>query len=203
MTKITIDRWFEAQREEFILTKEHNEEKRRNNVKRIFSLLGEDPVSNFNGKSIVEVGCGSIPALSFVGGLSHRYPRLAIDPLMAQFAEQRKRAEYIGLNVICEPYELVSPLHYNNGRMFDETWFFNVLEHTWDSEYQLRKAMATSKVIRMFEPITGCTDRAHPQVITKKFITDIMGDFGQIYTGNNDGFFEHECYYGTWINDIS
>ena len=52
-----MDRWFEAQKEEFILTKEHNEQKRKKNVKRILNLLGEDPVSNFNGKSIVEVGC--------------------------------------------------------------------------------------------------------------------------------------------------
>ena len=66
----------------------------------------------------------------------------------------------------------------------DETWFFNVVQHVLDPQEQLELAKKTSKVIRVFESIESATDEAHPHFITKETFTDVLGDFGKIFSGH-------------------
>ena len=70
---------------------------------------------------------------------------------------------------------------------------------------QLKLAMKTSKIVRVFEPIgwengSALTiNEAHPHVISKETITNVMGDFGKIYHPCQiDKYHQAECYYGTW-----
>lgn len=198
--KVSRERWNEAQIQEYVLLNEHTdcgEEASIRSIETIFNFLNLKPEIDLKNKIVVEVGSGFFPALLLVNGLKKK---IAVDPLFNTWPEKyKKRAIDANIEINTDPYEefIVDQV--------DETWFFNVLQHVIDPEEQLKKAMRTSKIIRVFEPvglgngIPLSTDIAHPHSISKKLITDIMGDFGSTYKAHQlKNFHEAECYYGTW-----
>jgi hypothetical protein len=199
--KITKERWSEAQIAEYSELNENTdpgEAAYAYAVKVTFDLLNINPKVDLKNKIIVEVGTGFYPALLWTEGLKKR---IAVDPLFNSWPEQyKKRCVDSKIEIVPYPYEefAISDV--------DETWFFNVLQHVIDPEEQLMKAMETSKVVRVFEPIGWgngiplTINAAHPHIISKQTITNIMGDFGFIYQPSQvDKFHQAECYYGTWI----
>jgi hypothetical protein len=109
--------------------------------------------------------------------------------------QYKKRCIDSKLEIVTKPYEE------SEVGQVDETWFFNVLQHVIDPEAQLKKAMETSKVVRVFEPINYPIEKAHPHLLTKELFTDIFGeDFGTFYRGGTiPNFHSADCYYGTWV----
>lgn len=195
--RVSHDRWVQAQEAEFREYRDHSVEAAEDRFGKTFALLGLDPKKDFKGKVIVEVAAGSVPGLTFVKGAKRR---IAIEPLMDRWVEQKKAAEAAGIEVISEAYEYL-----DIDEEIDETWFFNCIEHVIDPVEQLKKAMETSKVIRLFEATNGLPpSEAHPHTITKDLITEVMGDFGQVYVGGSvykSNFHQSDCYYGTWVRD--
>lgn len=196
MSEISFERWKEAQDAELSEYKDHSVPASEGRFSKTFTLLGVDPKIDFKDKVIVEVASGSVPGLLMVEGAKRR---IAVEPLMERWTEQRAAAEEAGLEIVAEPYEMT-----DLGQV-DETWFFNCIEHVISPEKQLRKAMETSKIIRLFEATNGrAPSKAHPHTITKELITDIMGEFGQVYKGGSvykENFHQSDCYYGTWVRD--
>ena len=196
MSEISFERWKEAQDAELSENNDHSVPASEDRFSKTFTLLGVDPKIDFKDKVIVEVASGSVPGLLMVEGAKRR---IAVEPLMERWTEQRAAAEEAGLEIVAEPYEMT-----DLGQV-DETWFFNCIEHVISPEKQLRKAMETSKIIRLFEATNGrAPSKAHPHTITKELITDIMGEFGQVYKGGSvykENFHQSDCYYGTWVRD--
>ena len=197
MSAVSHERWLQAQAAEFEEYRDHNIQHSQDRFGKTFELLGVDPKVDFKDKVIVEVAAGSVPGVLMAEGAKRR---IAIEPLMAKWHDQRKYCEEQGVEVIAEAYEY---LDIEEG--VDETWFFNCIEHVIDPVEQLQKAMATSKVVRVFEATNGLAPSvAHPHTITKELITDVMGDFGQVYVGGSvykTNFHQSDCYYGTWVKD--
>jgi hypothetical protein len=199
--KISRERWDQAQIAEYSELNENTdpgENAYAYAVKATFDLLNLNPEVDLKNKVVVEVGTGFYPALLWAEGLKRK---VAVDPLFNNWPEQyKKRCIDAGIEINTDPYE-----ESKIGKV-DETWFFNVLQHVIDPEAQLKKAMKTSKVVRVFEPIGWgngtllTTNEAHPHIISKETITNVMGDFGFIYQPCQvERFHQSECYYGTWV----
>ena len=193
MSGVTYERWQQAQEAEFKEYWDHRQWVSFGGFKNVFHFLGVDPKVDFKDKVLVEVAAGSVPALMMVEGAQRR---VAIEPLMERWEDQRKDCEASGVEIVAAPYE-----HVDIEEEVDETWLFNCIEHVIDPEAQMKKAMETSKVVRMFEPIINMTSTAHPHAFTKERIIQTMGDFGQIYVGGTvkENFHQADCYYGTWV----
>ena len=199
--KISKERWEKAQIAEYAElneTTDPGESAYEYAVRSTFELLGADLDNDFVDKVLVEIGTGFYPALLWAKNFKRG---IAIDPLFDRWPKQYiDRCLNVGLEMISHPYEDLEI-----EEEVDETWFFNVLQHVIDPEEQLKKAMQTSKVVRIFEPIGWgngiplTINEAHPHIISKETITNVMGDFGFIYQPNQvDRFHQAECYYGTW-----
>lgn len=195
ISPIERERWERAQDAEYKEYWDHRQEISWGGFANVFRYLGVDPKTSFKDKVLVEVAAGSVPALMMVEGAKRR---VAIEPLMARWDEQRKNCEASGVEVVAAPYEEI-----DISEEIDETWLFNCIEHVINPEEQMQKAMDTSKIVRMFEPIINTTSLAHPHPITKERIIASMGDFGQIYKGGEveENFHQANCYYGTWIKE--
>jgi len=199
MSEISYERWQQAQDAEFEEYHDHRVSTAFGGFENVFKYLGVDPKTDFNDKVIVEVAAGSVPALMMVEGAKRR---VAIEPLMDRWVKQKEACEAAGVEVVAAPYE-----HIDIDEEVDETWLFNCLQHVISPEDQLKKAMETSKVVRIFEPIGWgngqplTANAAHPHIITKELYTSIMGDFGQVYKGGEvtENFHQADCYYGTWV----
>lgn len=199
--EITRERWELAQQAEIAELNESTdpgEAAYAHAVAVTFELLGADLKKDFKDKVIVEVGAGFYPALLWAENTKRS---VAIDPLFNQWPKKyADRCESAGIEMISNAYEDL-----DIEEEVDETWFFNCFQHVISPEQQMEKAMMTSKVVRIFEPIgwgNGVampTNQAHPHSITKDTIADVMGDFGFIYEANSrERFHQAECYYGTW-----
>ena len=192
--KITKERWIAAQKEEFRLSSiDINPKIYENFYAIIAQLLGIDFDTDFTGKSIIEIGCGPLGATLLTENFSKA---TVIEPLLYAWGQ-----EYVdcynekNIKIVTSTYE-----EYEVGEV-DETWFFNVLQHVISPEVQLNKAMKTSKVVRVFEPINYPEELAHPHVLTEELFTSILGkDFGIKYIGGSiENFHTSDCYYGTWV----
>jgi hypothetical protein len=194
--KITKKRWIEAQKEELRLSSiDINPSYYEFMYANIAELMGIDFEKDFIGKTIIEVGPGPLGVTLLTEGFAEA---TIIEPLIDDW-DPEYRAYYEEKNIKIEktPYETLEI-----GEV-DETWFFNVLQHVIHPEVQLQKAMETSKVVRIFEPINYPIEKAHPHLLTKELFTDIFGgDFGTFYQGNTiPNFHSADCYYGTWIRE--
>jgi hypothetical protein len=159
----------------------------------IAKYLEFDYKEDFKDKVIVEVGAGPRGSILLTEGNFKR--GIIVEPLIDRWpAEIRRDYEAIGVEIIAAPYEDLEI-----EEQVDETWFFNVVQHVLDPQEQLELAKKTSKVIRVFESIGSATDEAHPHFITKETFTDVLGDFGKIFSGGSEGgFHSSDCYYGAW-----
>ena len=196
--EISYERWQQAQEAEFKEYWDHRVSIAFGGFENVFNYLGVDPKNDLKDKVIVEVASGSVPALMMVEGAKRR---VAIEPLMDKWQKQKETCEAAGVEVVAAPYE-----HIDIEEEVDETWLFNCLQHVISPEGQLKKAMETSKVVRVFEPIGWgnghplTANTAHPHIITKETFTSVMGDFGKTYNGREVAHFhEADCYYGTWV----
>lgn len=192
--RITKKRWEDAQKEELRLSSISIDPKSfEHSYAVIAKLLGIDFDTDFVGKSIVEIGCGPLGATLLVEDFSKA---IVVEPLIYQWGQ-----EYVDLydekniEIVMDPYE-----DWEITQEVDETWFFNVLQHVFDPEEQIKKAMKYSKVIRLFEPINYPEELAHPHVLTEDLFKNILGqDFGTKYIGGSiPNFHTSDCYYGTW-----
>lgn len=193
--RITKKRWEEAQEEEFRLSSIDIDPKSfEHSYAVIAQLLGIDFDTDFTNKSIVEVGCGPLAASLLAENFSKA---TVVEPLIHQWGQEYVDC-YIEKNIemVTTPYE-----DWEIVEDVDETWFFNVLQHVFDPEEQLRKAMKHSKVIRLFEPINYPQELAHPHVLTEDMFRNILGEnFGKKYIGGSiSNFHTSDCYYGTWV----
>lgn len=65
--------------------------------------------------------------------------------------------------------------------IFDEVWFYNVLEHVEDPEQIVKNARAVAKIVRVFEWLYTPPNIGHPQTLTEENMNKWLGGEGKIH----------------------
>lgn len=62
---------------------------------------------------------------------------------------------------------------------WDEVWIYNCLQHTNSPEIIITNALKAAKLLRIFEWVDIPPHEGHPQMITKEFLDNVIGQPGQ------------------------
>jgi glycosyltransferase involved in cell wall biosynthesis len=143
-----------------------------------FRLMGMPENRDFGDKTILDVGCGPV---SLLQRSKHGFSR-GVDPL-AVSAETRVRYATAGvefLNIKAEemPYPGEAMTGKLEPRLFDEIWFYNLLQHTDDPIEILRRIVACAHqgtIVRAFEWIDLGVCPGHPQNLTEDMFWKVFG----------------------------
>ncbi len=145
-------------------------------------------------KIIIEIGCADVPGLYYCKGFERG---IVIEPMPSDILIELARSTDPKIEIIKAPAEhLIFP-------KVDEIWLFNVLQHVINPDDIIERCKQSAKVIRFFEPINDHIDLCHLHSFTLEYFKNHFGDCVTHYEdhkGRVQGFHEHECAYGTWLN---
>jgi 2-polyprenyl-3-methyl-5-hydroxy-6-metoxy-1,4-benzoquinol methylase len=147
------------------------------------------PTDYFADKTILEIGGGRYP---LTGSIKTK-KSVNIEPLWDKYPNEDKvwanKNKVISISTTLE--ELVVD------KIYDEIWFFNILQHVIDPKSLLEKAKSCAKKIRVFEPINVPTDSMHLHVLTPETFTDVFPNLEyKIYNGSSiENFHSADCIY--------
>ena len=190
---INRERWNVAQSVEIVHTNSPgglNPENTKHALE-VFMKYFEVNLESFRGKTILEIGGSNYPISAHAIGFKKA---INIEPLYEQFSEESKLwIKEKGVQVIPLPFE-----DFETNELFDEVWFFNVLQHVMANPRELlQKAKRLGKIIRVFEPINTGTNISHPWEITQQMLKEVFPNEDiKIYRGGSAvGFHGHDCAY--------
>lgn len=195
MTTDIMQRWQKAQEEErkhHTGSLEQGINAYRHTYDEYFRYTGGD--RDQTGKTIIEIGCADVPALYYCKGFARG---IVVEPMPSDILIELARCTDPFLQIVTLPAE-----HFDFPEC-DEIWLFNVLQHVIDPDVIINKAKAAAKVIRFFEPINDHIDVCHLHSFTLDYFKGHFGDcviHYEDHKGRVQGFHEHECAYGAWIN---
>lgn len=130
---------------------------------------------DLEGKSVLDIGGG---AYSLLLKCVNFKEAVVIDPLMDKYPEwvrQRyKTHKVIALAHACEVLSIEST--------YDESWFYNVLGHTYNPEKVVKNALRIGKIVRVFEWLNTLPNIGHPQTLTEENMNKWLGGEGKITT---------------------
>lgn len=191
---ISRDRWNSAQVDELIdydYVSVDAYEKTHNII--LHNYFGIDPKKDLVGKTVIEPGGGSWPAIYFCTGLKRA---VNVEPLLDNFPS------YVTSKLTERNIELVSmPFEdYSDDVIFDELWMFNLLTHVITPKGQIDKAKRIAKNIRIFEPLNTAINNEHPHTMTVEFFDTLFPNIEKnIHKGGSiPGFHGADCIYFTW-----
>lgn len=128
---------------------------------------------DLGGKSILDIGGGAYSLLLKCENFSKA---VVVDPLMKKFP-QWVRDRYEAHNL--EHHDL--PGEELLGKtIFDEVWFYNVLEHTYNPELICKNARKLGKAVRVFEWLDTPANIGHPQTLTEEKMDEWLGGKGKV-----------------------
>jgi len=81
---------------------------------------------------------------------------------------------------------------------FDEVWIYNVLQHVDDPELIIKNALASCKLLRIFEWINTKPTAGHPHTLTEKNLNKWLNGEGKTQHMRNRGL-NGMCYSGIFI----
>ena len=81
--------------------------------------------------------------------------------------------------------------------VFDEVWFYNVIQHTKEPARIVGNVLESAKIVRMFEWIETGVAKGHPQDLNKKDLDKWLGGVGKV-ENLNEGGCVGLCYYGVF-----
>lgn len=146
---------------------------------------------NVNNKSILDIGGGPSSMLLKTINLKRgrvydpiEFPRWTID-----------RYNMKNIDVVVDYGENV------NENSWDEVWLYNCLQHTTDPNKIIQNAKNAGKVFRIFEWIDIPPHDGHPQMLTKQFLDDCIGQNGTVYHLSESGCYG-KAYAGVFINNL-
>ena len=145
--------------------------------------------------TVIDIGCGPFSLLQrVVTG-----PSCAVDPIDYGPLELGYQAAGIS-RILCRGEDLVANL---GGRVFDEAWIYNCLQHVEDPRVILQQAMLAAKRVRLFEwvnipPYTGHLQMLTQDLLREPFLTaGWRSDFQISGTASNWGL-DGEFYAGSF-----
>jgi len=143
----------------------------------------------FIDKTILEIGGGRTP---LVGSIQTKQS-INIEPLWDKYPEEDKvwsnENKVIPLGIPFEDFLM--------DKIYDEIWFFNILQHVVDPKGMLEKAKSCAKKIRVFEPINVPKDKLHLHVLKPETFTNVFQNLEyKIYNGGSiKDFHGANCIY--------
>lgn len=190
-TKITEEKWFEAQTEE---KKYHIHESLERSINFYKNLYGHyfsylNINKNLEGKTILEIGPAKISALIFCENYN---PSYIVEPIV--FNDVSELYKNLPITFIRDMFEKCEP------PIVDEIWLLNVMQHVLDPDTLIEKAKKHSKIIKFFEPINTGIYVHHPHSFTLDDYKSYFGNCVQYYGGHNSNFHTAECAYGIYQN---
>ena len=119
-------------------------------------------------KTVVDVGCGPFSLLQRV----HTAASCAVDPI--DYGPLELGYQVAGVTrLMCRGEDLVANL---NGRVFDEAWIYNCLQHVEDPLAVLSQAMLVSSRVRLFEWVNIPPYTGHLHMLTKELLFRPFGE---------------------------
>lgn len=179
---VSKERWQEAQLAEATAIT-YDRDNCQHAYELIFQYLGLS--FDLEGKSIVEVGCGGYPAVSFCENVHGTI----IEPLWFDSLQS------LGIPWMRAAVEDIETLPRG-----DECWIYNALQHVRDPELFIAKCKEMASVIRFFEPVDYPVCLYHPHTFSQSDFERWFGDVKR-YTDRLPQFFDSDCVYGTWRAD--
>jgi len=179
----------------------HEEEKQMVYAEKMGLIKVSTPKSphnyNLENKNILDIGGGAYSLL--LKCLNIGSYTTVIDPLMDKHPVWvHERYKCLGVNAMALKGEDVIPAFENY--VFDEVWFYNVLEHVEDPQKIVDNAKKVAKVIRVFEWLDTRINTGHIHSLTEENMNKWLGGFGKcevISRGGANG----KCYYGLFLGD--
>ncbi len=92
------------------------------------------------------------------------------------------------------PAENIKP-----GDVYDEVWIYNVLQHTMNPKKIIKNAVASGKLVRIFEWLNTPPHEGHPQTLRADKLDKWLGGKGRVAELDREewgGF--HTAYYGVF-----
>lgn len=128
---------------------------------------------DLEGKSVLDIGSGPYSLLLKCRNFTNSY---VTDPLMGKFPnwviDRYVQHGLIPLSVSGEDL--------SQGEVYDEVWFYNVLEHTYDPEKIIKNAKKFGKIVRVFEWLNTPPNIGHPQVLRAEDLNEWLGGEGKV-----------------------
>jgi len=128
---------------------------------------------DMEGKTVLDIGGGAYSLLLKCRNLGES---CVIDPLMNKYPHWVKdRYEIHGLK-----HTSVTGENFEFNKVFDEVWFYNVLEHVYDPKKIIDNAKKYGKIVRVFEWLNTPPNIGHPQVLKSDKLDKWLGGEGKI-----------------------
>lgn len=144
------------------------------------SYTGRWPQYDMQGMSVLDIGGGPTSMLLKCINLG---PSVVVDPCPYP-GWTKSRYEDHGVQMV-----QVGGEEYLSGKIFDEVWIYNVLQHVEDPLKILATARAHSHLLRIFEWIDTPPTLGHPHMITKEMLDEFLGTDGttEFFDGSSNG----------------
>jgi len=152
---------------------------------------------DLEGKSVLDLGSGAYSLLLKCVNLGDA---VAIDPLMGKFPNWVVN-RYLAQKIM--PFSSPAEEVDFNGEFdgeFDEVWFYNVLEHTYNPEKICKNALRAGKIVRVFEWLDTRSNIGHPQTLRREELDLWLGGEGKVEEIRRGGAVG-KCYYGVFKGD--
>jgi len=123
--------------------------------------------TDLTGKYILDIGGGYTSLLTAFQG---KFAGVVVDPAdkKDEVIDYYKKFNVIYIQATAEEY--LTGLYWK----YDEVWMYNVLKHTFDPELIMRSLPKAGKVLRIAELTDTIQDVAHPHILTKEWLTDML-----------------------------
>jgi len=156
------------------------------------------PRIDLQGKSVLDIGGGPV---SILLKTKNRGNSLIVDPcdypdwVTARYMTNGDlRLWKVNGEDIMENAEI------QNGKVYDEVWIYNVLQHTIDPEKIIQNARKVSKIIRIFEWIDTGTSLGHPHELKEETLNKWLGGIGHVQQ-LNESYCVGKSYSGIFLGD--
>jgi len=149
---------------------------------------GKFPVYNLQSKSVLDIGGGAYSLLlKCINGKMD-----VVDPCIYPHWVYKR---YDSANI---------DVHHNTGEdyislfIYDECWIYNCLQHTYNPQKVIKNALASCKILRIFEWIDNGVSNGHPQDLHEKELNEWLGGEGKVEQLNECGCVG-KAYYGIFL----
>jgi len=150
-------------------------------------------VFNAEGKNILDIGGGAYSLLLKCDNLGRAMVADPCDyPEWTRLRYQSANISFIsclGEDVLKEDLGI-----------FDEVWIYNVLQHVKDPQRVIKNALASGKIIRIFEWIENGISKGHSHNLTKRELNLWLNGIGKVEYLNETGCVGLS-YYGIFVGN--
>ncbi len=145
---------------------------------------------DMDGKSVIDIGGGPVSLLLKCTGLVRA---TVVDPIKVPHWVVL-RYEEAGIL-----FEQIPAEQLTVKTRYDEAWIYNCLQHTANPKKVVKNALASARVVRVFEWLDTAINEGHPHSFKPDLLDKWLGGEGKFETLNGQANCYGDCYYGIFI----